>query len=94
MQLSTQAVPISQKVVWAGRIISALTISFLPFDNIINMLPQTLLLTGHPGGAITARVRAGSDLFSVIFLFLIGLLLGAGLFLHDTRLRPLISLPQ
>jgi len=132
MQLSTQAVPASQKMVWAGRIISALTILFLLFDSIIKVLtlapavesttqlgyaenlvfgigiielaclmlyiiPQTsvlgaILLTGHLGGAVATHVRAGSDLFSLVFPVIIGLLLWGGLFLRDNRLRTLIPL--
>ena len=134
MQLSTQAVPASQKMVWAGRIISALTILFLLFDSIIKMLelapaveattqlgyaetlvfgigiielaslvlymiPQTsvlgaILLTGHLGGAVATQMRAGSDLFSVVFPIIIGLLLWGGLFTRDNRLRSLIPLRQ
>lgn len=134
MQLSTQAVPASQKMVWAGRIISALTILFLLFDSIIKVLtlapavvattqlgyvetlvfgigvielaslilyiiPQTsvlgtILLTGHLGGAVATHMRAGSDLFSVVFPIIIGLLLWGGLYLRDDRLRVLIPLRQ
>jgi hypothetical protein len=134
MQLTTQAVPASQKMVWAGGIISALTVLFLLFDSIIKVLalapaveattqlgyaeslvfgigvielvclvlyviPQTsvlgaILLTGHLGGAIATHVRAGSDLFSLVFPLIIGLLLWGGLFLRDERLRGLIPLRQ
>ena len=132
MQLSTQAVSASPKMVWAGRIISALTILFLLFDSIIKvlalapavetttqlgyaenlvlvigvieltslvlyMIPQTsvlgaILLTGHLGGAIATQMRAGSDLFSIVFPIIIGVLLWGGLFLRDDRLRALIPL--
>jgi hypothetical protein len=121
-------------MVWAGRIISALTVLFLLFDSIIKVLtlapaveattqlgyaeslvfgigvielvclvlyviPQTsvlgaILLTGHLGGAIATHVRAGSDLFSVVFPIIIGLLLWGGLFLRDNRLHTLIPLRQ
>jgi hypothetical protein len=134
MQLTTQAVPASPTMVWAGRIISALTVLFLLFDSIIKVLtlapaveattplgyaesqvfgigvielaslvlyviPQTsvlgaILLTGHLGGAIATHIRAGSDLFSVVFPIIIGLLLWGGLFLRDNRLRTLIPLRQ
>lgn len=132
MQLSTQAVPASQKMVWAGRIISALTILFLLFDSIIKVLtlapaveattqlgyaeslvfgvgiielaclvlyiiPQTsilgaILMTGYLGGAVATHLRTGSDLFSLIFPIIIGLLLWGGLFLRDVRLHSLIPL--
>ena len=132
MQLSTQAVPASQKMVWAGHIISALTILFLLFDSIIKVLtlapaveattqlgyaeslvfgvgiielaclvlyiiPQTsvlgaILMTGYLGGAVATHLRAGSDLLSLVFPVIIGLLLWGGLFLRDNRLRTLIPL--
>ena len=38
MQLSTQTIPLVLKTVRAGRIISALTVLFLLFDNIIKVL--------------------------------------------------------
>ena len=38
MQLSTQTIPLVLKMVRAGRIISALTVLFLLFDNIIKVL--------------------------------------------------------
>jgi hypothetical protein len=134
MQQNTQAVPISPTMVWAGRVISALTILFLLFDSLIKILelapaveattqlgyaesqvfgigvielaslilyaiPQTsilggILLTGHLGGAIATHMRAGSDLFSLVFPLIIGLLLWGGLFLRDERLRGLIPLRQ
>lgn len=61
------------------------------------VVPQTsvlgaILLTGYLGGAIATHVRAGSDLFSIIFPVLMGGLVWGGLFLRDDRLRALIPL--
>lgn len=55
--------------------------------------PQTsvlgaILLTGYLGGAIYVHVRAGSPLFShTLFGVYLGILLWAGLYLRDERLR-------
>ena len=59
-------------------------------------LPRTaplgaLLLTGFLGGAIATHVRAGSPVFSIIFLLIIGALVWGGLALRDARLRALLT---
>ncbi len=130
MQSLTQTVPVSKKMLWAGRIISALAILFLIFDGVIKviqhpeaveptmqlgypaglvigiglielvclavyLIPQTsilgaILLTGYLGGAVATQVRAGSELFSLIFPVIIGALIWGGLWLRDDRLRALI----
>jgi hypothetical protein len=41
MQPGAQAVPVSKKSVWGGRIISALAVLFLLFDGIIHVLKPT-----------------------------------------------------
>lgn len=47
-----------------------------------------VLLTGYLGGAIYVHVRAGSPLFShTLFGVYLGILLWAGLYLRDERLR-------
>ena len=38
MQSATQTVPVSTKALWAGRIISALTVLFLIFDGVIKVI--------------------------------------------------------
>lgn len=64
---------------------------------VIYVIPVTsvlgaILLTGYLGGAVATHVRAGSDLFSIIFPVLIGLLIWGGLFWRDSRLRALTPL--
>jgi hypothetical protein len=64
---------------------------------VVYVIPQTsvlgaILLTGYLGGAIATQVRAGSELFSVFFPIIIGVLIWGGLFLRDNRLRALIPL--
>jgi len=64
---------------------------------IIYLIPATsvlgaILLTGYLGGAVATHVRAGGDVFPIIFPIIFGALLWLGLYLHDTRLRALIPL--
>ena len=52
-----------------------------------------ILLTGYLGGAIATHVRVGDPLFSHdLFGVYIGVLLWAGVYLRDARLRALIPL--
>jgi hypothetical protein len=121
----------SNKLLWTGRVITAIPVLFLLFDSIIHVLniapvveasvqlgypvniarslgiielvclfaylwPRTailggILLTGYLGGAIAANVRVANPLFShVLFPAYVGLLLWAGLYLRDTRVRTLL----
>lgn len=50
-----------------------------------------ILLTGYLGGAVSIHMRAGSDLFSLIFPVLLGLLIWGGLYLREPRLRALFA---
>jgi uncharacterized membrane protein len=122
-----ETVPASKVMLWSGRVISGLIVSFLLFDAIIKVIklapaveattrlgypvsvlvpigiallvstvlyaiPRTamlaILLTGYLGGATATQVRVGDPwlLLPVVF----GVLLWAGLFLRDARLRALI----
>jgi DoxX-like family len=64
---------------------------------VLYAIPRTsalgaILLTGYLGGAIATHLRVGSPLFShVLFGFYLGVLVWAGLYLRDERLRRLIS---
>ena len=122
------------KMIWAGRILSALSILFLLFDagghllmpapvvdafkrlafplglspvlGIIQLIcvalyaiPRTsilgaILLTGYLGGAVATHLRVRDPLFDTLFPIIFGVLVWAGLFLRDTRLRALIPLTQ
>ena len=64
---------------------------------VVYVMPRTsvlgaILLTGYLGGTVATNVRAGSELFSVFFPTIIGVLIWGGLFLRDRRLRALIPL--
>jgi len=51
------------------------------------------LLTGYLGGAIATHVRVGSPIFThTFFPIYVAVLVWAGLFLRDDRLRALIPL--
>ncbi len=52
-----------------------------------------ILLTGYLGGAVATHVRVGDPLFThVLFPVYVGVLLWAGLYLRDDRLRALFPL--
>ncbi|MDX8446286.1 DoxX family protein [Mesorhizobium captivum] len=63
-------------------------------------LPRTsvlgaILLTAYMGGAIATKVRVDSPLFShTLFGVYLGIILWAGLFLRDPKLRALIPLTR
>ena len=50
-----------------------------------------VLLTGYLGGAVATHLRVGDPLFShVLFPVYLGVMLWAGLFLRDERVRTLL----
>ena len=121
---------LSNKSLWAGRVISALVVIFLLFDAAVKLLklpvamegttrlgypagvvfplgivllacvalyviPRTsvlgaILLTGYFGGATATNVRVQNPW--ILFPVVIGVLVWAGLYLRDDRLRQLIPL--
>lgn len=129
MQSGTETGPVSKKMLWAGRIISALSVLFLLFSGVMTLtklapvvqgfarlgypesvarpigilllvctvvyaIPRTsilgaILLTGYLGGATATHVRVGEPFF---FAIVVGVLVWAGLFLRDDRLRALVPL--
>ena len=67
------------------------------FCTVLYAIPQTsvlgaILLTGHLGGAVAVQLRVGNPLFETLFPVIFGLLLWAGFFLREPRLRALIPL--
>jgi DoxX-like family len=122
------AAPVSNKLVWTGRVLSGLVIAFLLFDGVIKLVPiapvieasqrlgwdpglarslgallvtctllhviprtrvlGALLLTAYLGGATATHVRIGDPFF---FPILMGVILWAGLYLREPRLRALLS---
>src|SRR5499426_3682150 len=64
---------------------------------ILYLIPRTaiigaILLTGYLGGAVATQVRAGQELFAILFPVVLSALGWEGLVLSDDRLRTLISL--
>ncbi|MBZ5641757.1 MAG: DoxX family protein [Acidobacteriia bacterium] len=64
----------------------------------IYLIPRTsilgaILLTGYLGGAVLANLRDGFPFFSIVLLpVYFGILVWAGVYLRDSRLRALIPL--
>jgi hypothetical protein len=63
----------------------------------IYAIPRTsilgaVLLTAYLGGAVAANVRVNDPLFETLFPAIFGVLMWAGIFLRDDRLRKLIPL--
>jgi len=53
-----------------------------------------ILLTGYLGGAVATHLRVRDPLFDTLFPIVFGVLLWAGLFLRDRRLRVLIPMTE
>jgi hypothetical protein len=129
MASDTQTAPVSKKMLWAGRILSALPVLLMVFGGVFSLLrpaaaaqgfvhygypegamlriivveiacailyaiPRTsvlgaVLLTGYLGGATATHVRANEAFFLPVVT---GVVVWAGLYLRDDRLRALIPL--
>ena len=72
-----------------GAILAACTLLYaLPRTSVIG----AILLTGYLGGAVATHLRVGSPVFShTLFGVYLGLLVWAGLYLRDARVRALIN---
>ena len=51
-----------------------------------------ILLTGYLGGAISIQMRAGNPMFETLFPGIFGVLVWAGIFFRDSRLRAMIPM--
>jgi hypothetical protein len=129
MQPTAQAAPVSKKMLWTGRILSAIPVLMLLISGGMNLMkppavvqgfthfgyaesviiplgivalacmvlyaiPRTsvlgaILMTGYLGGATATHVRAGEPFYIPVLL---GVVVWAGLFLRDGRLRALLPL--
>lgn len=92
-----QPAPVMQATARLGFPASALTDIgiVLLICTILYALPRTavlgaILLTGYLGGAVATQVRARSSLFETLFPVIFGVLVWAGVFLRDPRVRALI----
>lgn len=64
----------------------------LTLSTLLYAIPRTavlgaVLLTGYLGGAIAIHMRAGSTTFETVFPAILGVLIWAGIYLRDCRLR-------
>ena len=62
---------------------------------LLYLFPRTsilgaILLTGYMGGAVASQVRIGAGWFNVAFAVMFGVLVWAGLWLRDIRVRNLL----
>jgi hypothetical protein len=65
---------------------------------LIYAIPRTsvigsVLLTGYLGGAVATQVRAGNPMFERTFPIIVGMVVWAGVYLRDRRVRALLA-PQ
>jgi hypothetical protein len=126
-----QPAALSKKLVWIGRGLTGLLVTFLVFDGaiklvpiapvvdafhrlgysvdlaralglllvtctVVHVIPRTqvvgaLLLTAYLGGATATHVRVGEPFW---FPVLMGVILWAGLYLREPRLRALLAAPS
>ena len=66
-------------------------------STILYLIPRTsvlgaILLTGYLGGAVATHVRVGGGVGPIIFPVVMGVLIWAGLYLRDNRVRVLLPL--
>ena len=64
---------------------------------VIYAIPQTaifgaILVTGYLGGATATHLRVGDPTFNIVMPVILGVLIWAGVFLRDARLRKLLPL--
>jgi DoxX-like family len=64
----------------------------LTISTLLYAIPKTavfgaVVLTGYLGGAISIHLRAESSLFETIFPAILGVMVWAGIYLRDARLR-------
>ena len=67
----------------------------LTLSTLLYAIPRTavfgaILLTGYLGGAVAIHMRAGSPLFETVFPVFIGIVVWAGIYLRDCRLRKVL----
>jgi DoxX-like family len=63
------------------------------------LIPRTailgaILLTGYLGGAVATHLRVHDPVFDTLFPIIFGVLVWAGLYLRDQRLRALIPITE
>jgi DoxX-like family len=83
--------PVSSPILLAIVLLSCTALYAFPRTSVLG----AVLLTGYLGGAIATHARVGSPLFThMLFGGYLGVLLWAGLYLRDARLRALLPLAR
>ena len=67
----------------------------LSLSTLLYAIPRTavlgsVLLTGYLGGAVAIQMRAGSPLFETVFPVIFGIVVWAGIYLREPRLRRML----
>ena len=67
----------------------------LTLSTLLYAIPRTavmgaVLLTGYLGGAVAIQLRAGSPLFETLFPVIFGIVVWAGIYLRDCKLRRIL----
>jgi hypothetical protein len=89
LQASAQlGFPVSLIVAIGAVLLICTVIYAIPSTSILG----AILLTGYLGGAVAIQARIGNPLFETLFPIIFGVLVWAGIFLRDNRLRTLIPL--
>jgi hypothetical protein len=89
LQASAQlGFPVSLIVAIGAVLLICTVIYAIPSTSILG----AILLTGYLGGAVAIQARIGNPLFETLFPVIFGVLVWAGVFLRDNRLRTLIPL--
>jgi hypothetical protein len=75
--------PIDLAVVIGTILLACVAVYVIPRTSVLG----AVLLTGYLGGAVDCQLRAGKPLFDTLFPVMFGVLVWAGLYLRDERLR-------
>jgi hypothetical protein len=68
-------------------LVTSVVLYVIPYTAVLG----AILLTGYLGGAVATQVRVGNPLFShVLFPVYLGILIWAGLYLRDRRIRAVL----
>jgi len=91
---STSSIQGSEQIGWPEHYLQSIGIVLL-ICTVLYIVPRTailgaILLTGYLGGATSVMVRAEMAGHSFVFPVVFGILVWAGLFLRDEKLRSLI----
>jgi DoxX-like family len=81
--------PVALAPVIGVLLLACLAVYLVPRTSVLG----AILLTGYLGGAVATHVRVGNPLFShVLFPVYVALVVWAGLYLREPRLRALVPL--